>query len=63
MHKYGIEVPRSVEEAHAIDAKDGNTIWQDAIAKKMLNVGVAFEVLEENQAVPVGWKKVTGHIV
>ena len=63
IHKYGIEIPRSMEEAHAINVKNGNTFWQDAIAKEMLNVGVAFEVLDEGQAAPVGWGKVTGHII
>eukprot|EP00957_Ditylum_brightwellii_P127024 9683781-Ditylum_brightwellii.AAC.1 len=29
----------------------------------MFNVGIAFEVLEHERNLPVGWKKVTGHIV
>jgi hypothetical protein len=62
-HKYGVEVPRSVEQAYAIDRKNGNSHWADAIGKEMLNVGIAFEVLEAAKATPVGWSKVTGHMV
>ena len=48
-HKYGIEVPTSVEHAMEIDAKNGNHFWRDAINKEMTNVGVAFEVLHDGK--------------
>ena len=32
-HKFGIRVPTSVAEAKAIDDENGNTLWQDALAK------------------------------
>ena len=62
-HKYGIEIPTSVETALEIDRANTNTFWKDALAKEMTEVGVAFEVLEENIKAPVGWSKVTGHLV
>ena len=31
-HKFGIEVPKSVQNAIKIDQSNGNTLWQDAIA-------------------------------
>jgi Reverse transcriptase (RNA-dependent DNA polymerase) len=62
-HKYGIEIPRNVRQAHAIDQKNNNTLWKDAIDKEMLNVGVAFEVLDDNKTPLVGWSKVTGHMI
>jgi hypothetical protein len=62
-HKYGIEIPTSVEHAYEIDRKNGNTFWRDAIKKEMYNVGIAFEILPEDRSVPVGWKKVTKHLV
>ena len=62
-HKYGIEIPRTEEEAHALDAKNGNTFWRDAIAKEMHNVGVAFQILDDDEHIPVGYKKATGHMV
>ena len=33
-HKNGIEVPMSVEHAYAIDTKNGNLLWQDAVQKE-----------------------------
>jgi hypothetical protein len=62
-HKYGIVMPHMVEQAYAIDRKNGNTHWATAIVKEVLNVGIAFEVLEPTRATPVGWSKVTGHMV
>jgi hypothetical protein len=62
-HKYGIEIPTSVTHAMEIDDKNKNTFWRDALAKEMTEVGIAFEVLEDGQLAPIGWKKVTGHLV
>ena len=62
-HKYGIEIPTSVDHTMEIDSKNGNTIWKDALALEMFNVGVALEILEEGQAAPPGWKKASGHLI
>lgn len=62
-HKYGIEIPTSVEHAFEIDRQSGTTLWRDALNKEMFNVGVAFEVLDEGAKAPPGWSKVTGHLV
>jgi hypothetical protein len=61
--KYGIELPTSVNHAMELDRKNKNTFWRDALAKEMLNVGIAFEILEDGKIAPPGWRKVTGHIV
>ena len=37
-----------------------NRLWQDALAKEMKNVEVAYNVLEDHENVPVGWTKVSG---
>ena len=47
----------------AIDERNGNTLWKDALAKEMTEVGIAFEVLNDGQHAPVGWRKTTGHLV
>ena len=62
-HKYGIEMPTEIEHAKRIDAKNGNTFWIDAIKKEMHDVGIAFEILEDNVSMPIGYRKVTGHLV
>ena len=53
-HKYGIEIPRDVEHAHEIDARNGNTLWRDALKKEMYNVRVALEIVDEGVHVPHG---------
>jgi hypothetical protein len=62
-HKYGIEIPRTVEEAYKLDAKNGNTFWRDAIEKEMSNLKVAFDILEESASLPPGWTRASGHMV
>ena len=61
--KYGIEIPTSVEHAYELDRKNGNTLWRDALKLEMYNVGVAFEILEDGKQAPIGWRKVTGHLI
>eukprot|EP00804_Cyclotella_cryptica_P004620 CCRYP_006942-RA/>CCRYP_006942-RA protein AED:0.23 eAED:0.23 QI:0/-1/0/1/-1/1/1/0/675 len=51
-HKYGIEIPKSVEEACTIDNATGTTFWRDAIEKEMTNVRVAFDILADGEAPP-----------
>jgi hypothetical protein len=62
-HKYGMELPTKIEHAMRLDRENGNSFWRDALALEMTKVGVAFELLEENQHAPPGWKKVMGHLV
>ena len=45
-HKFGIRIPKSVEEAKKIDEQNGNTLWWDAISMEMKNVHPVFEVFE-----------------
>ena len=61
--KYGIEIPTSVENAYKIDTKNNNDLWRKAIDKEIMNVGMAFQVLEEGEKAPPGWSKASGHIV
>ena len=34
-HKYGIFIPKSVEEAYEEDKRNGNTLWTEAIAEEI----------------------------
>ncbi len=36
-HKYGLPLPKSVDDALSIDRQSGSTLWADAIAKEMKN--------------------------
>jgi hypothetical protein len=62
-HRYGIELPVGIKHAMQTDTANENTLWKDALAKEMTEVGVCFEVLPEGKAAPLGWKHVTGHLV
>ena len=53
-HKFGIELPQTVKQTYVLDAKNGNTLWADAISKEVKNVRVAFEVLPDWKSVPIG---------
>ena len=62
-HKYGVEIPNSVEHAKKIDDLNGNTLWQDALKKEMYNVSIAFQILDEGENAPPGWAQSSGHII
>ena len=62
-HKYGIEVPRRVEEAYLMDKHNKNTLSRDAIQKEMKNVSIAFKILDSSENLPVGYSKLNVHMV
>jgi hypothetical protein len=62
-HKFGIEVPKTVKEALALDCKNGNTLWADAIAKEMKAVCIAFNNLPDGRSVPIGYQKIPCHMI
>lgn len=62
-HKYGVEIPRTVQEAYALDKKNGNTLWRDALTKEMSNLRVAFDILDRGVNPPPGYTKASGHII
>ena len=52
-HMFGIELPKTVEEALALDVKNGNMLWADTISKEMENNRLAFEVLSDGKSVSI----------
>jgi hypothetical protein len=60
-HKFGTQVPTNVDEAHALDKTNGDTLWTDAIAKEMKSVRVAFNILEGDEMAPVGYQEIRCH--
>jgi hypothetical protein len=61
-HKYGIRLPKSVDDALRIDKETATTFWKDAIEKEMKNVGVAFE-FRIDDVMPVGYKHIDCHMI
>ena len=62
-YKYGVKLPRTVEEALKIDEESGTTFWRDALDKEMKNVEVAFDIKEPGAKPPPGHKRITLHMV
>ena len=62
-HKYGIRVPKSIEEAKAIDEENGNTLWMDAIRMEMANVMMAFDEIDDPSKLGKEFNEITGHLI
>ena len=70
-HKFGIFIPKDVASAKAEDARNGNTLWWDAICKEMKNANIAFELYEGNvsqeqailQLKAQGYQQISYHII
>ena len=70
-HKYGIRLPRSVQEALQIDKETGTDFWWQAIQKEMKKVMIAFEYDETltpeqaraDKSMYVGFQEITCHII
>ncbi len=62
-HKFGIESPKTANEALEFDKKNGNTFRADAIAKEMKDVRVAFKILLDGQSAPIGYQKIPCHMI
>jgi ribosomal protein L12E/L44/L45/RPP1/RPP2 len=61
-HKYGILVPKTVDEALKIYKETGTTFWAVAIEKEMKAIKPAFE-LKDNDVMPVGHLHIDCHMV
>ena len=53
----------AVEQAYAIDKKNGNTLWRDEIEKEMYNIGTYFDILEEGDYAPKNYNQVSGNLI
>jgi hypothetical protein len=62
-YKYGICVPRNIEEAIKFDLENGNKFWETAISKEMKNVRVAFKFFEPSKNPAPGYKKIPLHMI
>ncbi|KAL7479384.1 hypothetical protein ACHAW6_005116 [Cyclotella cf. meneghiniana] len=51
-HKFGIDLPKTVDEAYPIDKATGTSFCCDAIKLEMKNVRVAFDILPDGVAPP-----------
>ena len=61
IHKFGIKLPKMVNEAYLIDEKNGNSLSQDAIQKEMENVKITFQIILKGDKPPNGFQSVKCH--
>jgi len=62
-YKFGIRVPRTIEEALKLDEENGNDLWRKAIQREMEKVRVAFQLLERGAAPPPGHQFIKLHMI
>jgi hypothetical protein len=67
-HKFGVKMPKSVQEAFKLDAENGNDLWRKSIEKEMGKARVAFERVEgytpddcRQHKAMVGYQEIRGH--
>ena len=65
--KYGFEVPRNYNHAVRLDERNGNTLWQDAVALELQQID-EYNTFEDyghksKAAPPPGYKKIRVHLV
>ena len=53
----------SIDHFKLLGPKNGDTLWQDVIAKEMYQVSSAFKILEDGESPPPGWEKSTDNII
>jgi hypothetical protein len=64
IYKFGIQIPRNVKEAYALDAKNGNTKWQDAMQDE-IGSHSDYNTFKDNGTIKFldGYKRICVHFV
>ena len=62
-HKFGIRLPKNVDDAKRVDELNGNRMWQDAIEKEINTVRKAFRILDNDESVPPGHQQIRCHMI
>jgi hypothetical protein len=62
-HKFGIQVPKTWDEAVTLDEGNGKTLWQDAIRKEINNIRIAFKFLNGEEAIPPTYQEIRCHMI
>jgi hypothetical protein len=62
-HTFGVEVPKSWDDCVRLDKENDNTLWQDAVRKEMKNVRIAFQILNDADAIPPTYQEIRCHMI
>ena len=63
MHKFGVILPKSVDQAYKIDTQNGNILWNNTIAKDTTDVKATFKALEDGEDLPIGYAYLLCHMI
>ena len=65
VYKFGVRLPRNVQEAYDLDAKNGNTYWADAIKTELGQIidYKVFRSVGKNAPAPQGYQQIPIRIV
>ena len=63
-HKYGIEIPKTVEPTKELDRRNGNMLWWDGVMKEMKNARPALDAFDGNKAdIGPGYQKIRCKVI
>ena len=62
-HKYGIEIPHTIDEAFKLDKKSKDKFQCDAVNKETKNLKVAFDILPKGKSTSQTYYKASNHII
>ena len=62
-HKYGIRIPKTVEEAYAIDRENNNAYLTEAIREEMEKIKGAVRIHYGTSKDLIGYQQITCHII
>ena len=63
--KFGVEVPATTKEAIALDLKNGDSKWKEAMKTEIdsINAYQTFRVLKDDEKLPTGYKCIPYHCI
>ena len=63
--KFGVQVPRNTKEAYLLDRKNGDTLWQEAIAKELKQIDdyETFRTIDDDVPDPPGYQLIPYHVI
>jgi hypothetical protein len=62
-HKFGVEVRKSWDDCVRLEKENDSTLWQDAVRKEMKNVHIAFQILNDADAIPPTYQDIRCHMI
>ena len=61
--KYGIKVPKTVQQALEIDKETSTDFWHCALQLEMSKIFPAMNILDESAPTPIGFQEIPCHII